>query len=34
MFVSSGPINIHPTVGYDNGLAPTSGQAIIWTNGS
>ena len=31
-FVRKGPINNIPAFGLDNGLAPTRGQAIIWTN--
>ena len=31
-FVSKGPINNFSSIGSDNGLAPTTQQAIIWTN--
>ena len=31
-FVPKSPINNTPAFGSDNGLAPTTRQAIIWTN--
>ena len=32
MFIPKGLINNNPSIGSDNGLAPTRQQVIIWTN--